>query len=188
MRLLLLKGHGIDMHVDGAKLYIKDGRFSTTEEPQQYVFTPKRIDVDNIIIYGRNGNITLDSIRWIIKHNVQITVLDWNGKLLTTMLPKDSVQVKTKFAQYNAYADSNLRLKIARKILEAKFSRTQNVLDWLKQRYPQINNNFSKEISIFRKCKTIPDLMMVEGRIAGHYWGEFSKIVSKSYLLESFQS
>ena len=38
MKFLLLNGHGINMHVDGAKLFIKDGRFTTKEEPQQYLF------------------------------------------------------------------------------------------------------------------------------------------------------
>jgi len=37
------------------------------EEPEEYVFVPKRIDIDSIVIYGRKGNITLDAIRWLIK-------------------------------------------------------------------------------------------------------------------------
>ena len=41
--------------VDGAKLHIKDGRSSTTEEPKQYIFSPQRIDFDDIVIYGRVG-------------------------------------------------------------------------------------------------------------------------------------
>ncbi len=53
MKLLLLNGHGINMHVDGAKLYIKDGRFSTQEEPQQYIFAPKRIDLDNYNLWKK---------------------------------------------------------------------------------------------------------------------------------------
>ncbi|MDA0525463.1 hypothetical protein [Methanococcoides alaskense] len=36
MKMLLLNGHGIDMYVDGAKLHIKDGRFSPTEDPQEF--------------------------------------------------------------------------------------------------------------------------------------------------------
>lgn len=76
MKFLLLNGHGIDMRVSGSKLHVKDGRFSTTEEPEEYVFSPKRIDVDSIIIYGRSGNLTLDAIRWLIKHNIQISILN----------------------------------------------------------------------------------------------------------------
>ena len=173
------------MHVDGAKLYIKDGRFSVDEEPKQYIFIPKRIDLDNVIIYGRNGNITLEAIRWLIKHNVQITILDWNGKLLTTMLPPESVQVKTKFAQYHSYSDNNLRLELAKKFIRAKFNRTKIVLEWLKLRYDQINDDFSSEEKLFEKTKSIPDIMMVEGRVAGFYWQELQKIFPEKYEFET---
>ena len=96
MKFLLLNGHGINMHVDGAKLFVKDGRFTTTEEPKQYCFTPQRIDVSSIIIYGQSGNISIEAIRWLIKHGIQITVMNWDGKLLTTMLPPESCTGKNQ--------------------------------------------------------------------------------------------
>ena len=48
MKMLLLNGHGINMRVDGSKLHIEDGRFSTSEEPNKYVFSPKRMDIDKL--------------------------------------------------------------------------------------------------------------------------------------------
>ena len=100
MKMILLNGHGIDMRVDGAKLKIKEGRYSQDVEPEKYKFSPKRINVDNIILYGQTGNISIEAIRWLMKHNVTITILNWNGKLLTTIMPPESVQVKTKFARF----------------------------------------------------------------------------------------
>ena len=184
MKILLLNGHGINLRVDGAKLFITDGRFSTNSEPLKYIFSPRKIDVEHIVVYGRNGNITIDAIRWLVKHGVQISILNWNGKLLTTMLPAESVQVKTKLAQYSTYGSSE-REKIARLFLVAKFEHTQNVLNYLKTRYPQINNDFSKEIAFFRKAKTISEMMMVEGRIASFYWQELTKIFPEKYEFET---
>ena len=181
MKMLLLDGYGLSIKVDGAKLHIKNGTEKNGVIGEEYIYSPKRIDVDNIIVYGRSGNISVDAIRWLIKHSVQISILDWNGKLLTTMLPPESVQVKTKFAQYTAYGDMNTRIAIARKFLEAKFLRTQVVLDWLKERYEIINNDFSKEIPLFKKAKTINELMMVEGRIASYYWREFKKVIPEKF-------
>ncbi|WP_406661411.1 hypothetical protein V7O66_02485 [Methanolobus sp. ZRKC3] len=89
MKMLLLNGHGIDIRVNSAKIRIKNGRTSPNEEPEQYVFSPKRMDIDHIIVYGRNGNLTLDDVRWLIKHNVQISILNWDSKLLTTMQPPE---------------------------------------------------------------------------------------------------
>lgn len=183
MRILLLNGHGINFKVDSAKLIITNGRFSD-KEPEQYVFKPKKIDYDNIVVYGQNGNISIDAIRWLTKHNVQITILNWDGKILTTMLPPESVEVKTKFNQYKAYEDQEKRIKIAKQILKAKFERTQEVLNYLKERYPHIDTDFSKELSFFKEANTIKDLMMMEGRIARHYWTQIRLITPNKYDFE----
>ncbi len=181
MKLLLLSGHGIDMRVDSAKLHIKDGRTSTTEEPQEYVFSPRRMDIDNIVIYGRNGNLTFDAVRWLMKHNVQVSILNWDGKLLTTMLPPESTNVKTKFAQYHAFENEENRISIARKFIEAKFDKSQAVLDYLKQRYPSIEYDFSEDNEKLKKAKTIREIMGVEGGVAWKYWNEFSKAIPEKY-------
>jgi CRISPR-associated protein Cas1 len=185
MKFLLLNGHGITMRVDRAKLHVKEGSYSVEEEPKKYVFSPKKIDVDHIVIYGQDGNMSIDSIRWLIKHNIQISILNWDGKLLTTMLPPESVQVKTKFHQYYLYNDITLRVKIARKLLEAKFARTQQVLNWLKERYPTIKNDFASELVLFQKATSLSSMMMVEGRIASIFWREFAKIVPKDYEFDN---
>jgi len=181
MKILLLDGYGIDMRVDGGKLHIKEGRSSPEEEPQKYIFFPKRIDIDSIIVYGRSGNITLDAIRWLIKHNVQISILNWDGKLLTTMLPPESTNVKTKFAQYHAFEDQKKRVEIAKKFIEAKFNKSQSVIDYLKLRYPEVNFDISDELSKLDGAKTIREIMGVEGGLAWKYWNEFSKAIPEKY-------
>ena len=181
MKMILLNGHGIDMRVNSAKLHIKNGRTSATKEPEEYVFPPKRIDLDHIIIYGRNGNLTLDAVRWLIKHNVMVSFLNWNGKLLTAMLPPESTNVKTKFAQYHAYENKDSRIKIARKFIEAKFDKSLVVLDYLKQRYPEIEYDFSADIEKLKSTKTIREIMGIEGGVAWKYWNEYSKAIPENY-------
>jgi CRISPR-associated protein Cas1 len=181
MKMLLLNGHGISMRVHGSKLYIKDGRFSVEDEPLEYVFAPKRMEFDSIIIYGQDGNISIDAIRWLIKHNVQVTILNWNGKLLTTMLPAESVQVKTKFAQYEAYKDEKLRISIARKIIQAKVERSKTLLEWLKTRYPEIEYDFSSEEERLKDATTIAEIIRAEARVAGQYWKQVISIIPDKY-------
>ncbi|MDR6223327.1 CRISPR-associated endonuclease Cas1 [Methanococcoides alaskense] len=181
MKMLLLNGHGINMRVDAAKLHIKNGRFSTTEDPQEYVFSPKRMDIDSIVVYGRSGSLSLEAIRWLIKHNVQITMLDWNGKLLTTMLPSESTNVKTKFAQYHAYEDQDARAKLAKKFIEAKFSKSESVLDYLKQRYPEIEYDFSVDKAKLEKAESIREILGIEGGVAWKYWNKYAKAIPEEY-------
>jgi CRISP-associated protein Cas1 len=177
MKLLLLDGYGIDMRVDGGKLHIKEGRCSPDTEPEEYIFAPKRIDIDSIVIYGRKGNLTLDAIRWLIKHNVQVSILNWDGKLLTTMLPPESTNVKTKFAQYRASEDREKRVEIAKKFIEAKFNKSQAVIDYLKLRYSEIEFDVSDELQKLERIKTVKEVMGVEGGLAWKYWNEFSKAI-----------
>lgn len=58
--------------------------------------------------------------------------MDWNGKLLTTMLLSESTNVKTKFAQYHAFENKKARVYLAKKLIEAKISKSETVLDDLK--------------------------------------------------------
>ena len=153
MKILLLNGHGINLKVDSASLHVKDGRFSTDEEPQEYIFLPKRIPYDTIVLYGQNGNISLEAIKWLNKHNIAIIILDWNGKLLTSMLPPESVQVKTKFNQYNTYQDESTRLKIAKKFIEAKFEKSKVLIEWVKERYGEFKFDIVKEEKKLKEVK-----------------------------------
>jgi CRISPR-associated protein Cas1 len=103
--------------------------------------------------------------------------MNWDGKLLTTMLPPDSVQVKTKFAQYHAFEDKKTRLQIARQFIEGKFERTHLVLDYLHQRYPDVETDFTSESAKLTKVTNIRELMGVEGVVAVHYWDQIQKVI-----------
>ena len=178
MKFLLLDGHGINLRVDNAKLHIRNGDNTET------IYPARRIGIDHIIVYGRDGAITFDAIRWLMKHYVQVSYLDWNGTLLTTMLPTKNIKVDTKFEQYKLFEDRPKRVNIAKLFLIGKFQKTQLVLDYLKERYPQVDTNYDKELELFKKAQTIQDILLSEGRIASHYWKQFIKVIPKEYEFE----
>jgi CRISP-associated protein Cas1 len=183
MKLLILNGHGLSMHVDSARLIIKDGR-SDDAEPQEYIFKPKRIDVEHIVVYGQSGSISVDAIRWLIKHNVQVSILDWNGKLLTTMLPPEGVTVDIKFAQYQAHQDNTKHLSLAKNFINAKFVKQQAFLDWLQSRYPTVETNFSKISKQLGFAKSVKEIILIESQVAQFYWEQFAKAVPKKHEFE----
>ena len=187
MKFLPLNGHGISFRVDNARLHVRDGFWTTKEEPQEYVFKPKRIPYDDIVIYGPSGNLTIESIRWLMKHNVGVALLNWDGKLITYMQPRNSVHVKTKFEQYQAYRDEKKRLTIAKKLLDGKFARSEEILVWLQERYPEIDADLTTELKRFHEAKTVLDLLNVEGRIAKIYWEGIRKVIPDKYEFESRQ-
>ncbi|WP_440953783.1 CRISPR-associated endonuclease Cas1 [Methanococcoides sp. FTZ1] len=82
---------------------------------------------------------------------------------------------KTRFAQYHAFEDENARVKIAKNFIEAKFDKSLVVLDYLKQRYTEIDYDFTDDFNKLKKAKSIKEIMGVEGGVAYKYWNEFSK-------------
>lgn len=177
-KFLFLDGYGIDVRVDDGKLIIKNGN------NLKQIFFPKRFPFNNVIVYGTRGSISFEAIRWLLKHDAQISIINWNGKLLTTILPAEAKQTKLKFAQYRAY-ESSLRIEIARKLIEAKTKRTKEVLTWLKERYPTVEDNIEKELNKLNSSKTIQEILMIEGRIAEIYWKQLARIFPKKFGFEN---
>lgn len=178
MKYLLLDGHGIRINVDSGLLKIQNGRTSIEKEPEKIIIKPKMSDYDNIVVYGYNGYVTFEAMRWLTKMNVQLTLLDWNGRLLTSILPPEAKQIKLKFEQYRAY-ESSQRLDIAKNLINAKFKNSIVVLDWLKKKYPEIKHNVADYFSKLRKAKTIKEVMFIEGHFAAIYWKEISRIFKR---------
>ena len=52
-------------------------------------FYPHQIDYDSIVIDGHTGSISFEAIRWLMKHGINLTMLNWNGNLLSTTIPKE---------------------------------------------------------------------------------------------------
>lgn len=187
MKSLVLVGYGVSISVDSSKLRIDDGHANYLASSKKHLLRPKQRDYDSIILSGHSGNVTLESIRWCVKQNLPVTVLDWNGSHLTTILPPESVQTKLKFAQYGLYQNSDKRLKLGREFIKAKFSSTKLVLEWLKQKYSNVNSDIEKETKQLDSTTQIPQILSVEGRVAEIYWRELSKIFDPKYEFQTRQ-
>jgi len=55
------------MNVDGGKLHIHDGHDFNRPNPESYLFKPKFMNLENIVVYGHSGNISLDVMKWLTK-------------------------------------------------------------------------------------------------------------------------
>ncbi|KKM77032.1 hypothetical protein LCGC14_1374230, partial [marine sediment metagenome] len=84
-------------------------------QKQKLEFHPHQIKHDSIIVDGHTGNITFEAMRWLMKHNVQLTLLNWNGNLLASTLPQAANAGKLKIKQYQKYLDNKTRFEIAQK-------------------------------------------------------------------------
>ena len=188
---LLITGFGTSINVDKRKLIITNKLKDTRLE-----FSPHKINHDGIIIDGHTGNITFEAMRWLSKHNINLTLLNWNGQLLANVMPEQPKSGKLRIKQYQKYLDSEARFEIALKIVQRKVDHSLNLLEELSRFYESveivnIRKSAEKEdlflLSIMKNSKkqdnskSIKQLMTYEGRIAGIYHDNLVKIFNELY-------
>ena len=177
MNPLLISGFGTNISVDKRRLIIQNKL-----DNERYEYYPHQIKHDSVIIDGHTGSISFEAMRWLVKHNIPITMLNWNGNLLSVTLPKETVSSKLRLRQYEIYQDEEKRYGIAYPIVKEKVKHSINLLNELSKYYKEIDVNTisseSNKESMF-KLKTTYDyrnLMMYEGRVADIYWVTLSKV------------
>ena len=62
-------------------------------------------------------------------------ILNFDGSLISSILPPMPVKADLRAAQLEAYRDLQKRYKIAYELVKAKIQRTNDVLRWLAERY-----------------------------------------------------
>src|SRR2546425_6701267 len=130
MNPLLISGFGTSINVDKRKLIIQNRL-----KNERLEFHPHQIGHDSIILDGHTGNITFESMRWLMKHDIQLTLLNWNGNLLATTLPEGPKSGRLRIKQYQKYQDEKIRYRIAQKIVRSKVESSLNLLRELAKFY-----------------------------------------------------
>jgi CRISPR-associated protein Cas1 len=113
---LLISGFGTSISVDKRRLAIYN-----RPNDERIEFYPHQIDYDSIIVDVHTGNITFDAIRWLMRHDINLTILNWNGNLLGVTLSKGPKNGKPRIMQYQTYLDSQKCFEIASEILKQKY-------------------------------------------------------------------
>ena len=192
MNPLLVSGFGTSINVDKRKLIV-----TNRLKNQRLEFNPHKIEHDSIIIDGHTGNISFESIRWLMKHNIHLTLLNWDGNLLATTLPESSISGKLRIKQYQKYLDNSIRFEIAYKIVQSKIDSSLHLLEELSKFYDidikKIRNGFASESAFFeakikQNTHDFTELLGYEGRIARIYFDCMKVIFNKIAPGFSFES
>ncbi len=196
MNPLLISGFGTSINVDQRRLTITNKLENTKLE-----FYPHQIHYDSVIIDGHSGCISFDASRWLMKHDIPIIMLNWDGNLLSTTMPKEPISGKLKLDQYKAYLDDAWRYKIALSIIESKVESELEFLEELSAYYTVLDKEHIKissstEFNAYyrdiRRAKTIKNklnvLMLYEARMANIYWEQMAKVFRQAAPEFNFQS
>jgi CRISP-associated protein Cas1 len=168
MNPLLISGFGNHISIDKRRLVIINKL-----DNYKFEFYPHQIPYDSIIIDGHTGNITFEAMRWLIKHDVSLVFLNWNGNLLSVTLPKEPASANLKIKQYAAYSDPAKKRLIAETIVKEKVKHSISLLTELSKYYPEVKPTAFKERTIAESVLTY------EGNMAIAYWHEIGKVFNK---------
>jgi CRISPR-associated protein Cas1 len=179
---LHLSGWGVKIRAQNlqsrSELEIVDGRVDDKIGATMR-FRPRRFPYSTIIIDGHSGYVSLQAFHWLSKHKIPVFVMDFDGTVISSILPPMPVKADLRAAQILAANDLKKKFMIARALVQAKIARSSQVLDWLGQRY-----DISKEVRVARlessklpRARTVSDIRAVEGRMARRYWEAFRKVL-----------
>ncbi len=175
----LLQGFGNFVSIDSRKFVIANKLNNTREE-----YFIRNLPFDNLVITSHTGSISFEALRFLVKHNVMVTTLSFNGDLLSVTLPAAPASAFLRIKQYQAYLDPNKRYYIANQIISQKLWLQLSYLRELSKFYDidisAVEKAFDSENKFCNK-KTIEALITKEGRCADIYWSELIKVVNQLY-------
>ena len=168
-------------------LDVTDGRDGFNKNLESYSFRPRRIPYDSIIIDGHSGYVSLQAFHWLSRNKVPVFILNFDGALISSVLPPMPVKADVRAAQFEACKDPAKKHRIAYEIVMAKIQRSRDVLKWLAERYDieKHRRRLDKESLALPKAKTVNEIRIVEGRVAQQYWLAIQSIVPETFCFQS---
>jgi CRISPR-associated protein Cas1 len=182
MRPLLLHGFGTSVRVNGRTLEIdwrSDGRKET--------YRPQQLPFDSVVVDSFTGSVSFEALRFLAIHDVPVTLLRWNGSVLSTILPRGPSNGELPVAQVEAYSDPERRLKIAREFIREKVAKTVSLAEELSRTLPFSPDPIRKEAESSLRS-TLNDLRVYEARVAQAHWKEYAKAVETLWPKSGFVS
>jgi len=191
MKPLCLSGFGVKIKVKNMRfrsdLHVANGRDDFNEQQESYSFRPRRIPYDSIIIDGHSGYVSLQAFHWLSRNKVPVFILNFDGSLISSILPPMPVKADLRAAQLEACKDPQKKYKIAYELVKAKIQRNNDVLRWLGERYDieRMTRKVNIESLALLKAKTVNDIRTVEGRVAQRYWQVIQSIIPETFDFQS---
>jgi CRISPR-associated protein Cas1 len=182
MRPLLLHGFGTSVRVNGRTLEI-DWR----SEGRKEFYRPQQLPFDSVVVDSLTGSVSFEALRFLAIHDVPVTLLRWNGSVLSTILPRGPTNGDLRVAQVTAYADPKRRLGIAREFIREKVSKTVSLAEELSRTLPTSPDPIRKEVDATMGSR-LNDLRVYEARVAQAHWREFAKAIETLWPKSGFVS
>jgi CRISPR-associated protein Cas1 len=179
----LLKGYGVSINLKDNRLCLKGGRDPFTGEQEIEEWFVSQIPYERIVISGK-GYISTEAVRLLTDHNVNITLTDTYGNLVTAMHRVMSSPTATNYriAQYDTFRKPAKVAYLQGQFLKNKLESQINFLQSIQR--PEVQaaiDGLSAYAAKIESAKDKRDLLTIESR-AGHlYFRNYAKLFDSKY-------
>jgi CRISPR-associated protein Cas1 len=182
MRPLLLHGFGTSVRVNGRTLEI-DWR----SEGRKESYRPQQLPFDSVVVDSLTGSVSFEALRFLAIHDIPVTLLRWNGSVLSTILPRGPAKAELRVAQVTAYSGPERRLGLSGELIGEKVTKSLSLAEELSRTFP-INLNPIRREAAGTQGESLNDLMLYESRVAQAYWRKYAKAVETLWPKSGFVS
>ena len=174
------------LYEQGITIGYKSNRLIITDANQNISETIPIEHIDNVIIFG-GIQISTVCMQNLLKRGIHLTILSKNGSYYGRLESTNNVNINRQRMQFRKSDNKEFCLKLAKQFITGKASNQRTIIS----RYNRANKSeyvtdILKEMSLYiRKiedCKTIEELMGIEGYIARLYYSALS-----SYMKDEFK-
>ncbi|MCD7866787.1 MAG: CRISPR-associated endonuclease Cas1 [Clostridiales bacterium] len=159
----------------------KSGEMVEVEKQGQRLLTFPVANLDGVSVFG-NVQISTQAMTFLLKNGVDVSLFTGNGSLIGQILADTSKNIFLRLAQYDAYQDTEVRMKIARSLIRNKIENQCQVV----RRY-RYKDGFSPKRELaqmqsllqkLEECEFSKEILGVEGMCSNLYFSCFAHMIS----------
>lgn len=172
MAVLYVKEQGVILQKRGERILVSKGGRSLLEMPLYHI--------DSIMMIG-NVQITSQALQAVLQNGIDVSYLTFSGRYLGHTVAESSKNIFLRLAQYEAYQNMEIRLGIAKQIVQNKIeNQKQMIKGW---RWDSEDSAWKEEIEQMEKiCRKVENaenaskLMGLEGMASNLYFRAFGRM------------
>src|SRR5208337_3568705 len=114
---LVLDGYGVRIRVQGSELELTNGKLDDRLQ-SSLRFRPRTCPFDSVVIDAFSGYVSMRAMMWLAKNQIPLFMVDYDGTLLSSTLPREPIKSEVRLAQYQAVNDPKKKYAIAKALIE----------------------------------------------------------------------
>lgn len=175
---------GLPLYVQSPRAYVrKNGERLVIEVEKEKVASAAYGDTSQVVLFG-NASLTTPALHECLVREIPVTWLSYGGWFMGHTVSTGHRNVETRTSQYRASFDSEICLRLARRLVAGKIANCRTLL---KRNWKGEGANVEPALAALHRgirsamrSDSLETLLGVEGAAAGRYFEKFSGMLSSA--------